>query len=249
MAESDPDTMLDWIFDEHHGYSAHRKYGDGVPNKPYRKTQDVADQLQKLRNQDIHVDKFVGHYGTERVLDRVKDDINAENEDWVDWFKQNSEQPPDFLRDKFNTLKESYEPTSVAQVETIIKQVEEKDTLENKIIREKVKKVTEYNKVISTAKTQADIDKLPPRGELRSELGNEYAQQIIDASEKAASELKYLSDEAYDKTKSDVESASTVDRLYDISGRLQSIPNLTTDLRRDLAREIRQRINELEKVE
>lgn len=107
------------------------------------------------------------------------------------------------------------------------------------------KVVGDYRDIIERARTQEDLGKIV-MGEVEREYGREVRERVSMLVAIRGGELETLSEEAFRKTSLEISKTSTKDELYDISRRLTEIPNLTTNLRKELARIIRTRMNELE---
>ena len=164
---------------------------------------------------------------SENVINKVEGAANKED---LESIKDNDLEPN----------RENYNEGTIKGVEQAIK--EKEAGLPPPIDKARIK---ELESSIDKAKTQDDIDNMFTRGELRRELGKKEAQRIIDLSEERASDLRTLSEGAYDNTLDEISKATTEDQIYGISGRLTDIPNLTTELRRELAREIRAKLKEI----
>jgi len=249
MAKDDdsPLTVVDWMID--HSGANLRNYSDfqeDIISIAKRETAAGKPQLEaylKSSKSDSLQDKSTE---SQRTVKEAIDNVNKEWSDKVvgDINKVNIQDDLDTIKDSdLEPNRKTYNNKTIEEVEKAIKDKEkELEKLPPPIDR---KRIRELESDIEKADTQADIDKLFTRGGLRRELGTAEANRIIDLSDDRASELKTLSDEAFDNTSKEIDSVTTTDGLYEISGRLTEIPNLTMDNRKALAISIRERIKEL----
>jgi len=208
----------------------------------YRDLKELRDDLDKLP------------YGEGKRAENAKGLIN----DWfnkdldvkgynstIDNIENNKikdirEMSPSQAREEYETMKEDklYSESTLGIVEGIVG-----EKIEPPIDKGKV--VGDYRDIISSAATQEDLGKIV-MGEIEREYGRDIRNQVSGLVALKGRELETLSERAFRETSIEIGRKTTKDELYDLSGGLTEIPNLTTEFRKELAVRIRERMKELE---
>jgi hypothetical protein len=212
--------ILNWIFDDSLKFDSDYQ---GIMVRPYRKFQDVSEQLQRLREQgnakgDRRLDSFLSKVDVFQRSDPfdISGEIENQNESWSQELLRQIEAAQNeddigTIRQTFESQRNNYEDSTAQEVENRI--IERETALPGS------QSAQELERVIRSATQEEQLGVLPSMAEVKRRYGEEARKRVSEQLAEKLDQFDSLEEKMEKQIRSQIQSATTdadLDRI-DIS--------------------------------